>query len=159
MMRRSDGEPITHAVTHPLKVAPPDFAASTGLLACQDEDPDLWFSEVYADILQAKRLCLACPFMNACLSYALAADERWGVWGAKSAEERRQMKGLPPADPKQRTCPRCDGLVLPPRHIYDTEECRKAARRENQNASQDRRRLTRPDRTRHAAIQTTRVAS
>lgn len=33
--------------------------------------------------------CHRCPAETACLAYALAADERFGVWGGTLPEERR----------------------------------------------------------------------
>ncbi len=35
--------------------------------------------------------CLACSARVPCLAYAVAADERHGVWGATTPEQRRQL--------------------------------------------------------------------
>jgi hypothetical protein len=35
--------------------------------------------------------CLACPVRASCLSYALAADERHGVWGGTTRPQRRAL--------------------------------------------------------------------
>ena len=41
----------------------------------------------------AKRICASCPVQRQCADYALAADERYGVWGGLTAEERaRQVR-------------------------------------------------------------------
>lgn len=40
---------------------------------------------------EAAALCLRCPVLAACLAYALAADERFGVWGALTPDERRGL--------------------------------------------------------------------
>src|SRR5690349_18734708 len=36
--------------------------------------------------------CHRCPVTDACLAYALAADERFGVWGGTLPEQRRAMR-------------------------------------------------------------------
>jgi hypothetical protein len=36
--------------------------------------------------------CWRCPAREACLAYAVAADEREGVWGATLPEERRELR-------------------------------------------------------------------
>lgn len=35
--------------------------------------------------------CLVCPVRRLCLQYALAADERFGVWGALRPDERAAL--------------------------------------------------------------------
>ncbi len=42
---------------------------------------------------EAKRICLGCEVKDACLEYALANDERFGIWGGGLSErERRRLK-------------------------------------------------------------------
>lgn len=43
------------------------------------------------DVLAAKRICAECPVRFDCLDYALRYEERDGVWGGTSAEERSKM--------------------------------------------------------------------
>jgi WhiB family redox-sensing transcriptional regulator len=38
---------------------------------------------------RAKAVCAACPVRNNCLEHALAVEERYGVWGGLSTDERR----------------------------------------------------------------------
>lgn len=40
----------------------------------------------------AKAVCAGCPVREQCLEYALAGDEREGVWGGTSPRERRNMR-------------------------------------------------------------------
>ncbi len=40
----------------------------------------------------AVRACWRCPARAACLSFALAANERFGVWGGMLPDERRGMR-------------------------------------------------------------------
>lgn len=51
----------------------------------------------------AKRTCLDCPVRRECLIWALANDERWGIWGGIPERARRpfhQMvhRGADPED-------------------------------------------------------------
>lgn len=41
---------------------------------------------------EAKQLCNACEGREACLEYALANDERFGVWGGLSEKERDRLR-------------------------------------------------------------------
>ena len=41
--------------------------------------------------IRAKAVCAACPVVETCLRWALAAREPYGVWGGLSAEEREQV--------------------------------------------------------------------
>ncbi|MQA17403.1 MAG: WhiB family transcriptional regulator [Pseudonocardiaceae bacterium] len=59
---------------------------------CAQVDPELWFPEKGGSTGSAKRICRGCPVQDACLEYALAHDERFGVWGGLSERERRRTK-------------------------------------------------------------------
>lgn len=41
---------------------------------------------------RAKTICAACPVRAECLEYALRVDEQLGVWGGRTAAERRQRQ-------------------------------------------------------------------
>jgi len=41
----------------------------------------------------ALKVCRSCPVQAECLEWALAADERYGVWGGKTPEERSAITG------------------------------------------------------------------
>jgi WhiB family redox-sensing transcriptional regulator len=40
----------------------------------------------------AKAVCRACPAQAECLDWAVQADERAGVWGGTSPDERTQIR-------------------------------------------------------------------
>ncbi len=40
---------------------------------------------------RAKSVCAACPVRGDCLEHALAVDERYGVWGGLTLDERRTI--------------------------------------------------------------------
>ena len=50
------------------------------------------FPEKGGSTREAKRICLGCEVRDACLEYALANDERFGIWGGLSERERRRLK-------------------------------------------------------------------
>lgn len=52
--------------------------------ACAAE-PDLWHD---GDSRQAIKVCRRCPARAECLAFAIAGDERWGVWGGRSFDRR-----------------------------------------------------------------------
>lgn len=59
---------------------------------CAQTDPEAFFPEKGGSTREAKRICLTCPVRNECLEYALAHDERFGIWGGLSERERRRLK-------------------------------------------------------------------
>ncbi len=61
---------------------------------CLDADPEAFFPEKGGSTREAKRICAVCPVREECLEYALANDERFGIWGGLSERERRRAKRL-----------------------------------------------------------------
>jgi WhiB family transcriptional regulator, redox-sensing transcriptional regulator len=59
---------------------------------CAQTDPDAFFPEKGVPSAPAKAVCRACFVRAECLGYALATDQRWGVWGGLSERERRRLK-------------------------------------------------------------------
>lgn len=53
-----------------------------GRAVCAQTDPEAFFPEKGGSTREAKRICSGCEVRAECLEYALAADERFGVWGA-----------------------------------------------------------------------------
>lgn len=65
--------------------------------ACRDEDPELFFpigtkGPALLQVDEAKDVCRRCPVVVECLSWALDSDAEFGVWGAKTEDERRALK-------------------------------------------------------------------
>ena len=58
---------------------------------CAQTDPEAFFPEKGGSTNKAKSICAACPVAAACLDYALANREEYGVWGGKSEPERRGL--------------------------------------------------------------------
>ena len=61
---------------------------------CLQAEPDTFFPEKGGSTREAKRICSGCPVREECLEYALANDERFGIWGGMSERERRRLKRL-----------------------------------------------------------------
>ena len=70
------------------------------LAACRGLDPDMFFASEDVENRQerrdreaaAKAVCARCTVVDDCLSYAIAAGERYGIWGGLNADERRAAK-------------------------------------------------------------------
>jgi WhiB family redox-sensing transcriptional regulator len=60
---------------------------------CRVGDPDRWWPVRTAvrGRAPAVQACRRCGARQACLTYALAADERFGIWGGTSPEERQAL--------------------------------------------------------------------
>jgi WhiB family redox-sensing transcriptional regulator len=59
---------------------------------CAQTDPEAFFPEKGGSTRDAKKICTVCPVRAECLEYALAHDERFGIWGGLSERERRRLK-------------------------------------------------------------------
>ena len=59
---------------------------------CAQTDPESFFPEKGGSTREAKRVCTTCDVKSECLEYALAHDERFGIWGGLSERERRKLK-------------------------------------------------------------------
>ena len=63
-----------------------------GLALCAQTDPEAFFPEKGGSTREAKKVCLSCEVRVECLEFALAQDERFGIWGGLSERERRRLK-------------------------------------------------------------------
>ena len=59
---------------------------------CAQTDPEAFFPEKGGSTREAKKICTGCEVKAECLEYALANDERFGIWGGLSERERRKLK-------------------------------------------------------------------
>jgi WhiB family transcriptional regulator, redox-sensing transcriptional regulator len=72
------------------------------LLPCRRENPQLWFSDLPADLQLAKALCRPCPMRRACLAGAVERHEPHGVWGGEifargAIIPEKRPRGRPPS--------------------------------------------------------------
>jgi WhiB family redox-sensing transcriptional regulator len=68
-----------------------------GLASCARHTPELFFPVGETglggtQIAMAKRICIGCPVRQECLDYALASNQRFGIWGGLTEEERRPVR-------------------------------------------------------------------
>ena len=68
----------------------PDEWKLAGL--CAQTDPEAFFPEKGGSTREARAVCGACPVAAECLEYALAHDERFGIWGGTSERERQRLR-------------------------------------------------------------------
>lgn len=59
---------------------------------CAQTDPDAFFPEKGGSTRDAKKICKNCEVKIQCLEYAVANDERFGIWGGLSERERRRLR-------------------------------------------------------------------
>lgn len=88
---RQGPRPTTEQVTLAalLNVDIPEWV-SQGI--CAQTDPDAFHPEKGASTEPAKRICHECPVKAECLEWALEHDERFGIWGGASSQERRKIQ-------------------------------------------------------------------
>lgn len=87
------GESVTHVMP---ASAREEWAALSDALhgaggGCQlSAMPEAWWLKSLEE--QALAVCAACPSRGPCLDYALAADERLGVWGGMTESQRLDLR-------------------------------------------------------------------
>jgi len=74
-------------------------------LPCRRENPQLWFSDLPADLQLAKAHCQPCPIRRICLAGAVERHEPHGVWGGQiftrgAITTEKRPRGRPPSKPK-----------------------------------------------------------
>jgi WhiB family redox-sensing transcriptional regulator len=63
-----------------------------GRALCAQTDPEAFFPAQGGSSSEAKRICQSCDVKGSCLEYALINDERYGIWGGLSEQQRRRLK-------------------------------------------------------------------
>lgn len=66
----------------------------TRVALCSQTDPELFFP-LKGDTRRARAICGRCDVKPECLEWALAHDERYGVWGGTTERQRKRMKHGP----------------------------------------------------------------
>ncbi|WP_134740023.1 WhiB family transcriptional regulator [Nocardioides sp. 503] len=79
------GEPSVDIHGLPL---PPAWISSA---MCAQVDPDGMFPEQGGNPAALKAVCARCPVVTPCLDHALDRQEPYGIWGGRSAAERRRI--------------------------------------------------------------------
>lgn len=66
----------------------------TASALCAQTEPDAFFPEKGGSVKEAKRICRGCPVRSECLAWALENDERFGIWGGATENDRRRLRSL-----------------------------------------------------------------
>lgn len=71
----------------------PPVSAYTDIACNPDDELEVFFPEKSAEVYakEAKRICNSCAHRVECLLWALETEQADGVWGGKTARERRIM--------------------------------------------------------------------
>jgi WhiB family redox-sensing transcriptional regulator len=85
-------DPVFLGVPGVRKVEDDEALAWQGDALCAQTDPEAFFPEKGGSTREAKRICDGCEVRSECLDYALANDERFGIWGGLSERERRKLR-------------------------------------------------------------------
>lgn len=59
---------------------------------CLGVDPDIFFPERGASVVEAKKVCRGCVVKEQCLEFALQNSEKFGIWGGLSERQRRTIR-------------------------------------------------------------------
>ena len=59
--------------------------------ACRLIPVELFFPPAEQEVDEAKSVCASCEVRQPCLEFAIAAGERFGVWGGLTPQERRSL--------------------------------------------------------------------
>jgi WhiB family redox-sensing transcriptional regulator len=89
VLPQAAGAPEPWAVERELYPGSPEWQERA---LCAQTDPEAFFPEKGGSTREAKKICLSCDVRDRCLEYALAHDERFGIWGGLSERERRKLK-------------------------------------------------------------------
>jgi WhiB family transcriptional regulator, redox-sensing transcriptional regulator len=59
--------------------------------ACREFSVESFYPPTDQDGDEAKAICFTCSVREQCLEFALAAGERFGIWGGLNPQERRYL--------------------------------------------------------------------
>lgn len=93
MLSAGSSSPEGTSTTQPQRPAvAPSGTGWVEQAACQGLDVRLFYPDGGNRSGRARRVCAGCLVRASCLEHALTTNERWGVWGGKSEDERRAMR-------------------------------------------------------------------
>lgn len=84
---------------------------------CAQTDPEAFHPEKGGSVTAAKAMCAMCDVRAECLEFALAMDEREGIWGGLAPRERRKLKQIDSGGPSEtdvRIWAVANGVECPP---------------------------------------------
>lgn len=72
-----------------------DAIKKNGPPVCQETDPESWFPESGGESYEmriAKKYCGTCPVQRECATYAIVANELYGIWGGLTSNQRQDIR-------------------------------------------------------------------
>lgn len=99
-MTRANADPHSRLHFATYQESPPPMLAGLGSLkecswlsavACRPGNGETFFAEARNDVIEALLTCAGCPVKGECLAFALANDERYGIWGGTTPHQRRRI--------------------------------------------------------------------
>ena len=72
----------------------PDFIPAGMVPPCREVDPELFFPVLGDKYEEAREVCQTCPLVQPCGQWAIDTNERFGMWGALTPEERSTQRWL-----------------------------------------------------------------
>lgn len=61
------------------------------LASCRHVPVEIFFPPAEQEADEAKTICATCQVRQPCLEFAIAAGERFGIWGGLTTQERRSL--------------------------------------------------------------------
>jgi WhiB family redox-sensing transcriptional regulator len=59
---------------------------------CATTDPAIFFPPKGGRVRAARKVCASCPVVAQCLEFALEIDDRHGIYGGLTVEQREQVR-------------------------------------------------------------------
>ncbi|HEY2101459.1 MAG TPA: WhiB family transcriptional regulator [Pseudonocardia sp.] len=79
----------THEPVRIRRAAPePEWADGS----CAETDPEIFYPDKGGSTREPRVVCGRCSIRPECLEWALATDQRFGIWGGTSPEERKAIR-------------------------------------------------------------------
>ena len=95
--------------------------------SCRQADPEIFFVLPDESADQARMVCAQCPVIQECGDWAIATNQRYGIWGGMTRRERVKVAtGGRPVILTMRGCLLC-GMAFMPKHckqVYCSAKCR-----------------------------------
>ena len=60
--------------------------------ACHGQDTNLFYPPKHLKATAAREFCVKCPVWRECLEYAVTRNEKEGIWGGASPEDRKSIR-------------------------------------------------------------------
>ena len=94
---------VRQAITRSHEMLPSQARDWPSQARCKGQPTEIFFAadnergrQLRRNERRAKQICWSCPVLEACRTYALNAQEPYGIWGALTPSERRRVRAVNP---------------------------------------------------------------